>query len=215
MSVTKTQENIYNTYLAVSRSSQNKPFKLRQDFTKFDESEYYPLILRLEKIFNQHPEIQPQMYFKAPYALHPSESFNLDFFASLKGVKLYSLYMKTLQSLPCDDPYQLNSIKNSLKFIKEFCIKHNVPIDEYPKYSSNGVYPDWFIHIKNRLTNPITMLGFTNIRIIIERSDKDIIDMLIPDFHETYYSDLSKFNNSSKAKILVNRGLELIRKYCK
>jgi hypothetical protein len=56
------------------------------------------------------------------------------------------------------------------------------------------------------------MFGFTNIRSIIEKIDRDIIDILIPDFYTDFYSNILKFNNSSKAKLLIDKGLEIIQK---
>ena len=35
--MTKTEEYIYNTFLRISRSKRNLPFKLRKDFSKFEE----------------------------------------------------------------------------------------------------------------------------------------------------------------------------------
>jgi hypothetical protein len=212
MSTTKKQEFIYNTYLITSRTSHNKPFKLRQDFSKFNETEYYTYTTKLERIFNQHPEIDIQLFFKAPFALHPGESFDLKFFTTLRAVKCYSLYIKALQSLPCDNIYHLQFLKQSLKFIKNYCTNTKIPVAKYSIHSSNGVHPDWLIHIKNRYIDPFIMFGFTNIRSIIEKIDRDIIDILIPDFYTDFYSNILKFNNSSKAKLLINKGLEIIQK---
>lgn len=209
--VSKNIERLYNIYLAVSRSSQNKPFKLRKDFSDFYETEQFVLIKKLERFFDQHPGIKPEIFFKAPYALHPDQVFDLSFYTSLKGVKCYTMYIKTLHQLPFDHDYHLNFIKQSLKFIKSFCNEQTIQIPDYSSFTANNTFPAWYTHIKDRCIDPVVMFGFQNTKQIMEQVETDITHLLIGDFNENFYSDLSKFNNSAKAKLLVIRGLKLIQ----
>lgn len=211
--VSKNIENLYNTYLVISRSSQNKPFKLRKDFSDFYETEQFVLTKKIERFLLQHPEISPEIYFKAPYALHPDQCFDLSFYASLKGVKAYTTYLKSLENLSLDHEYHLKDAAKSLQYIKSFCINHKIKkLNEYIHYTSNDLYPDWLHHIKNRQVSKYIMFGFNNTRTVLESiQQQDIIQMLVPDLFENYYSYFSKFNNSYKMKALVNRGLKLLQ----
>lgn len=212
MTVSKEVARIYNTYLAVSRSSQNKPFKLRKDFSKFVETKEYGSVKKIEYIFNKYPEIKIDHFFKAPYALHPNEIFDLHFYTTLKAIKCYKMYMTSLDNLPYDHDYQLKSMKESLQFIREYCKENSFnDIQQYATHSANGLYPDWFVHVKNRAINSAVMFGFSNIRAIIEKNEKDFIDLLVSDFYNEYYSRSSKFKNSIKAQKLVKKGLEIIQ----
>ena len=52
-----TAQEIYNTYLSVSRGFKNKPWKPRKDFTGFDKTESGVMCLRLELFFKRFPQI--------------------------------------------------------------------------------------------------------------------------------------------------------------
>jgi hypothetical protein len=212
--VSKNIESLYNTYLAISRSSQNKPFKLRKDFSDFYETEQFVLTKKIERFLLQHPEIKPEIFFKAPYAVHPDETFDLRYYTTLSAVKAYTIYMKQLDSLSPDHTHHLEHIVKSIRFIKSFCEQNNIStVSNYISYCSNAIYPDWFLHLKNRNINKFILFGFDSCRKNIESvKQPDIIQLLIPDFFQNYYSDLGKFENSSKMKPLVTKGLALLQK---
>lgn len=210
--VSDSVKSLYNTYLATTRSCQNKPFKLRQDFSNFYETEAFVSIKKVQRFLSQHPEIDPNTFFKAPYLLHPGEVFDLPFYCTLAAVKKYLTYMNTQYGLPYDDIFHLNWIKQGLKFIKSFCEDKKISVTNYCIFSGNDLYPDWFIHIKNKQISPLIMYGFSNTRQVLESVEQDMISLLIPTFHKDFYSNAMKFKNSNKAKILVERGLNLIER---
>mgnify|MGYP003680734664 FL=1 len=43
--ITYLEKNIYNTYLKVSRSRQNLPYRFRKDFTDFVDTDKYVYII--------------------------------------------------------------------------------------------------------------------------------------------------------------------------
>ena len=97
------EKNIYNTYLATSKKAKNKPFKIRKDFSGLNSID----ILCLKKIrnfFNKFNWVIPEQYFIAPYILYPDQEwFGLDFFASQKGIKTFTLYLKKLKMTAPDE----------------------------------------------------------------------------------------------------------------
>lgn len=211
--VSKNVQDLYNTYLVISRSSENKPFKLRKDFSDFYETEQFVLIKKIERFLLQHPDIKPEIFFKAPYILHPDQTFNLSFYTTLRAVKMYTMYIKSLDVLPIDHQHTLCCIKQSLQFIEKFCILNKIPLNQYASYTSNQLYPDWFTHIKNRAINKWVLFGFSQIRSIMESvGQSDIVELLIPDLYNNFYSDLTKYNNSVKGKALITKGLNILQK---
>ena len=95
--MTNLEIRIYNTHLAISRSSRNKPFKIKKTFVGFEEDPRYPAIKRLFNFFSRYPEIDMQTYFKAPYELYKDvEYFDLNYFASPRAIKSYSIYKQFL-----------------------------------------------------------------------------------------------------------------------
>ena len=51
--MTNREKELYNLYLSVSRSSRNKPFKLRQDFEGFEEKPEYIALKKICKFYGQ------------------------------------------------------------------------------------------------------------------------------------------------------------------
>jgi hypothetical protein len=209
--ITEKEKNIYNTYLATSKSCRNKPFKLRKDFSTFTESENYIYIQKLSRFFEKHRNIKMLEFFKAPFVIHPEEEFHLDYFIKPKAVGTYLAYLKSLDALPWDDDYHLNNTIKSLKFIKNFCLNNKFKnFNTYLTYTQNNMYPEWFIHAKERLINYPTIHGFDNVLQIVGGYDLDIISLFIGDFKENYYSN--KFKFKGKIKNLVQIGIQKIDK---
>ena len=68
------EKNIYNTFLKISRSQSGLPYKLRKQWHGFENTEYYPLVLRLKNFFIRNQSVDMIEYFKAPYTIYPGES---------------------------------------------------------------------------------------------------------------------------------------------
>ena len=117
---------IFNKHLAISRSIKNKPFKTRRDFSKIQNTDKHKFLKRISTLIRKHPEINNNTFFEAPYRLYPDvEYFGLDYFSTMRAVKAYSTYKK--QIFLQDPDSQLESVKDSLKFIAHFCIERAGP----------------------------------------------------------------------------------------
>jgi len=120
--LTDLEKHLYNKHLAVSRSERNKPFKLKNSFTDVEGTDKHKFLKRISILFCKHPEINPDIFFKAPYKLYPDVAyFGLDYFSTMRAVRAYTTYKKTL--LLQDPDSQLEEVKDSLKFIANFCIE--------------------------------------------------------------------------------------------
>jgi len=160
--MTEFEKKIYNKHLAVSRSARNKAFKLKKDFSNFEDDAKYLYIKKISIFFSKYPEIDMDLYFSAPYKLYLDvEYFDLNYFASPRAIKSYSIYKQELDKLSPDK--QLEDVKNSLKFIAKYCLENNITLDKYICHKKIGIHPEWIYHIKLNNINLYSLMEFPNI----------------------------------------------------
>lgn len=96
---TDLEKTIYNEYLKESRKSKNKPYKIRKNFSKINESTKLSL-KRLSNLFTKHKEIDISDFFKAPYSVYSeSETFLLKFYTTQKAITVYKIFIESKKSL--------------------------------------------------------------------------------------------------------------------
>jgi hypothetical protein len=96
--MTEFQQRIYNTWLRVTRTSQNKPFRLRKNFTSLNESTNTAL-LKLESFFLRNKTIAMDDFFVAPFKLYDDTSnMPLSFYTTLKAIKVYKNFKKYIEN---------------------------------------------------------------------------------------------------------------------
>ena len=204
--ITENEKSIYNTYLATSRSAKNKPFKLRKNFAKLETDDNYIYVQKLARFFDNHPNIKQQEFFKAPFVLHPEEDFHLEFFTKPRAVKTYVNFLNYIDSLPWDSEYHMQQSVKALKYIKRFCEQRSISsVEDYMVYKSNNLYPDWFIHAKQRFINLPTLHGLPNVLMSTNNFPADITEMFVGDFISQYYSNKQKFKG--KIRSLIKNGI--------
>ena len=160
--MTDFEKKIYNKHLAISRSIRNKAFKLKKDFSNFEADTRYMYIKKLSIFFSKYPEIDMDLYFSAPYKLYLDvDYFDLNYFASPRAIKSYSLYKQELDNLSPDK--QLDDIKKSLEFIAKYCLKNNISLDKYICHKNIGMHPEWMYHVKLNNVNIYSLMEFPNI----------------------------------------------------
>lgn len=85
------EKHIYNTFLKTARSSANKPYRLRKDFSNLDDVAI-ACLKRLSAFFKNHNEIDVDEFFSAPHKLYKEDAYyDLKYFTSLKAIKAYNL----------------------------------------------------------------------------------------------------------------------------
>ena len=67
--ITLSEKNIYNKYLAVTRSSQGKPFKLRKQFDDLDDHKT-ACLKKLSLFFNKFKHVDMDDFFSAPWRIY-------------------------------------------------------------------------------------------------------------------------------------------------
>ena len=168
-------------------------------------------VKKLAIFFKKFPHIKMEDYFFAPYSLYPDETFfDLNYYTSLKATKSYSLYNKKIIFSEPDSSEQLLSIKESLRFILNFCREKKIDPINYIHHKTNNEY-NFIIHLKEHKVNIYVLLGYINFEKTFKARDAEIIKFILgEDFFNNLSTFKTKFFNSSKALPLVNVGLNLI-----
>jgi hypothetical protein len=100
--VTDFEKKVYNTWLATTRSKNNKPFRLRKDWTSFeDRPEYLPL-KKLANMFKRFDNIIINEWFEAPYEIYKQDdtpNYDLRFYTSAKAFNCYKLHKTKFKNI--------------------------------------------------------------------------------------------------------------------
>jgi hypothetical protein len=211
--VTNFEKTIYNAFLVASRKSQSQPFRIRQNFNGFENKTDYIHVKRLTILFSKFPDISFDNYFMAPYVLYPDQKyFDLSFYASQKGVKCYSLYIKQIKLQSPNTKEQLEFIKKSLKFIGVFCLQNKIKLDQYLTFKKSNSYC-WLNHIAKGQISIYSLFEFQNLYDIISSLPQDELELFLGDICKNYSNLRTQYNNSKEAKYLVQEGIKRIKKY--
>ena len=210
--VTELEKRIYNKYLAISRSSVGKPFKLRKDFEGFVEDKNYIYVHKLSYFFNKHSHVDIDSFFKAPYDIYSDKEtvFDLKFYTSQRALKIYTLHMqkKRVQSPDTDD--QLFSIKKSLEYILTYCKNNKIEVCDYVNHMVNSV-PEFIHHIKKGHVNIYTMFGFSNFEDVIKKTDKELLEFMLCDIYDNLPRLRTQYQSSRLAKNFIKQGITKIK----
>ena len=198
-----TAQEVYNTYLSVSRGAKNKPWKARKDFEGFDKTENGILCTRLELFFKRFPQINPRDFFLAPYKLYADEDyFDLKFYLSQKAISCYTIVQKQKQEESPDTDNQIWGIIQSVKFVASKLLAEKITFSDYCKRKNGYVYNAVLDYAENNITLYflLALPGFDDIFDSMPIQDKEI-------YFKSFYKDIVKFkvrlNNSEKAKKII------------
>lgn len=209
--ISEKEKELYNTYLAVSRTARNQPFTPRKNFDRFEDSQEYLYIHKINEFLTSYPQILPKLFFKAPYELYKDKEYiDLKFYTTGNAIKVYTIYMNQLQEESPDSEYQIQFIKNSLRFIGMFCIENKIPIEEYILHSG-GVTYTWMKHIKERKISIYVMFNFSNLFDIIHSIPKDEIDLLLGNIINEISIYKNRYDTSKQARHIIVEGFKRLK----
>lgn len=202
---------IYNTFLKISRSQSGLPFRLRKQWHGFEETPYYPQVLRLKNFFSRNRSVDIIEFFSAPYTVYPGESgFDLAFYSSPKAIKVYTIAQKKKLLLPPDDAYHLNNIAKGLKYIQRFCIDKDIPVPEYVNHK-DGIQNSYIVHLKERKISVYNLFAFEGFERSFAQHDPDLLRFTLGELYDNIAVFRTKFLTSKAAKLLAKQGLEKIK----
>lgn len=182
------EKNIYNTYLAVSRSVNNKPFRIRQNFKDFEQKPEYIAIVKLGKFFKKHHHVNIKSFFEAPFFVYGDDYFDLTFFCSYKAISTYTKYH---EGFLIDNPSSsvcTQKIKESIIFINDYCKQQGISIFEYIAYKEpDALYNVFLKHLKNRQINVYILFAYSEFESIITSLDYNIKQTFSPSLARIKY----------------------------
>ena len=209
--VTSFEKSVYNKHLAISRSLKNKPFRVKQRFDDIVDTDKHKHLKRITSLFKKHPEIDLDVFFEAPYRLYPDvQYFGLDYFSTMRAVKAYAMYKQVLFSQ--DPDTQLDSIKESLRFIAKFCIDNGLYIHQYPFHRTADLFT-WMSHYKQNKINIYVMMGFSNVLTAVQTLQQDIQRFFVNNFIERFQELYNKYNKSAVLKPFLTKALNTLSNF--
>ena len=211
--MTDFQKLVYNTHLRVSRSVKGQPYKLRADFSDFENDKNYVAVMKLSNFFASHSSVNMNLFFKAPYEIYgKAETFYLDFYLTSKAAKAYSLYLNQVKDADPDSPNQLEFIIASAKFVKQYCQDNNVEVEDYTHHCPDAM-PIYLQHLLQCNISIYFLLAFRGFASDLHAFDKELVRFM---HGEDFYDKLERYRlnyfKSEKAKILAIKSLEKISK---
>lgn len=208
MLLTEYEKRIYNTYLASGRAAKNQPFTLRKNFDKISD-EIYINLKKLGDFFNRNPHINMQAYFSAPYEIYGTDAYlELNFFLSRKAINCYTLTEKKKALGDPESEQVRESVKESCKFLYEYCKKENITLNEYKTYTP-GAIPIYLTHLKERQINFYIIHGL-EIPDPTHQLGNELLDFLINEY-KLYISETRvNYLKSKKLKTLVQTALNIV-----
>lgn len=205
------EKALYNKHLAISRSVKNKPFKIKKDFSDIVDTEKHKYLTKISIFVRKHPDIDLNLFFKAPYMLYPDvQYFGLDYFSTLRAIKSYTLYKKQIFLQSPDE--QIEEIKRSLKFIADFCIKNRIYFFQYAQHKTSDLYT-WMLHYKENKINIYAMFEFPNIFSSVKSLAEDMQRFFVSDFVDQFQNLHSKYNNSTHAKPFLKKAVAVLSNF--
>jgi len=196
--MTEFEKLIYNKHLAETRSNQGKPFKLRQNFDKVDESTKLYLT-KLANFFNKHKNININKFFKAPFAIYKDNPhLGLDFYLSMKAVKLYREYINSINRQSPDSDDAKKSFKLSMEFVIKFCKEKKIKFSDYVDYREENSMNSFFEHLKHGKITLLFLFMYPSFESQLKTVDVEIRQHILGDTFNDIAKMRVKFYNCSE-----------------
>lgn len=196
--MTEFEKLIYNKHLAETRSNQGKPFKLRQNFDKVDESTKLYLT-KLANFFNKHKNININKFFKAPFIIYKDKPhLGLDFYLSMKAVKLYREYINSINRQSPDSDDAKMSFKLSMEFVIKFCKEKKIKFSDYVDYREENSMNSFFEHLKHGKITLLFLFMYPSFESQLKTVDVEIRQHILGDTFNDIAKMRVKFYNCSE-----------------
>lgn len=202
------QQEIYNQYLKAIAKVNNRPYKLRKDFSKLDEDSKI-ILYRLELFFDKFSHIQPYNFFLAFLEYKELKYASLDSYLKQSAIIAYSRHSKQKYDEYVDSEKSLEDFMQGARNIVAFCLEKRLPTKDYRTVVNNSGVPWILIHLNEQKISYYHLhaldISRTNIK-------SDYTDIVFRDFDEMFSSTKQKYINSNKLKQLGNKIREKIER---
>lgn len=199
---------IYNSFLYTQRTSQNKPFRPRQNFDKVSGTEEASL-KKLFLLLSKYNHINYNDYFIAPYKIYGKDNyFDLAFYNTTRALKCYTMYMKDKELSDPDNVESIKTAKECIKFIHKYCTQNNITLSQY-KNTIEGTIPVSLQHLREHKINFYTLHSL-NIETKLKQIDNQLLDFIVKDYYQISNTTRTKLAASRILKEKIKNGLKII-----
>lgn len=212
--MTEGEKQVYNTFLMVKRTEQDKPFRFRKNWDKFEDGPDYPYVKKLHMFFKKFAQIKMESFFRAPYKVYEDsfETFDLKFYLTPRATKLYGIYMEKLSAESPDTEYQIKFIKESLHYMFKYCRDNNLTFESYKEHETGDV-KTILLHIRDKHISPYVVYGIGDLGDILSEYSNEFLDFIAgKNFQERVALYRSRYYNSRKAKSITEQGITKLTK---
>lgn len=205
---------IYNTFLKISRQQQNKPYRLKTDWSDFEKSKNYLPTLKLKSFFDRNSTVNIEDFFKSPYYVYDEDSYyDLDFYNTLSAVKVYTIFCSKVNLLDPDSDLQVQNILRGIKFLKNFCIDKKIKLTDYLTYKEpESITNRFLIHLKEKNISVYNLFPLKNFDKIFGSMDFEVLRFILNELPLKISILRGKFYASKKGKQIAIEGLKIIEK---
>ena len=204
-------QDIYNTYLSVSRGARNKPWKARKDFAGFEKTEDGILCTRLELFFSRFPQISVKEFLIAPYILYKDEEyFPLKFYLTQKAISCYSIVQKQKQEEMPDSESHVKDIITSIRYIAEICVKEKITFANYVN-SKRGYTWRVLQEFADRKLNVYVLIALPNFNTILDSTQEQDKQVYLGNVYKEIVKYRMRLNNSEQAKKIINEAFKRLQ----
>lgn len=208
--ITDFEKRIYNCYLKNSRNG--LPFKPRKDFDSIGENTLV-FLKKISFFLVKYNHINVEEYFNCFLSIHPDEKYpQIDFFCTRLALKTYSLYKKQQEGRNPEN--QFEEIKNSFRFIGNFCIESKIPLKKYI-YHKTGYMITWMNHYREHRINPYALMELGNVLEVLDNTQTDEISLFANNFNSNFVAFKTRYMNSPKTIELVKQATQKIDSFVK
>jgi len=204
-------EDVYNTYLSVSRGAKGKPWRARKDFSNFGETGDAVCCMKLDNFFKKFPKINVREFFLAPYTLYSDEEhFPLSFYNSQKAIATYTKVQKMKLEQSPDSEDHIADIKKTLRHIATVCFYEKMSLEEYCQKGA-GYVTQPFVDFTENKVNIYVLISLPFFDEQLSKCCNQDKQIYLGDS----YDDIGKFKvklyTSTRAKGLIANGFKLIK----
>jgi len=208
--ITDKQKQIYNLYIRSTRVNKGKPFKYRKNWDNFNDPIIITRLAKIEKLFEKYPHFFCEDFFDAPYKLtgNTDDTFGLKWYTTHAAIAAFVNYARLRREQNPDE--QLEHIKNSIRFIAEYCISKKITLDKYATYQS-VVQPDCLIHLKEHKISWYLVFDIPGLY--------NTLYSLAADEFALYFGDVNlheiqiRLKSSTKAQRLINKAIHKLKEH--
>lgn len=201
MTLTKSQEQIYNDYLKALAKVNNRPYKIRKDFTNLSDNNVNSLY-RLDLFFSRYKHIYPYNFFIALLEYKGLKYATLDDYLRHNAVIAYSKWNKLKYENFVEDDKTTGDFMEGLKFIHDYCVSEGIDLKSYRTKLNNNKVNQMLIHLNEQR---ISYYHLHALDMQIEDFDSDYLHITFNNFNEMFELTRNQYNRTKIIKNISNK----------